>query len=102
MSSLCAHSFSYHTYFKDICRNCISNVFKNSLGSKGHEEIINEINIELGHADLYACKVPIYIYCFLHNLKKITSHQIFSNTYAVPVKEYSGMYSNSGGYSCLL
>lgn len=61
MSSLCAHSFSYHTYFKDICWNCILNVFKNSLGSKDHEEIINEINIELGHADLYACKVPIYI-----------------------------------------
>lgn len=60
MSSLCAHSFSYHTYFKDICRNCISNVSKISLGSKDHEEIINEINIELGHADLYACKVPIY------------------------------------------
>lgn len=42
-----------------MCTNCISNVFKNSLGSKDHEGIINEINIELGHADLYACKVPI-------------------------------------------
>lgn len=71
------------------------------MGSKDHEEIINEINIELGHADLYACKVPIYtVSCIIW--KKIISHQIFSNTYAVPVKEYSVTYSNSGGYSCLL
>lgn len=52
---------SYHTFFKDICTvgNYITNVYKNSRGSKDHEEIINEINTELCHADLYTCKVPI-------------------------------------------
>lgn len=29
------------------------------MGSNDYEEIINEINIELGHADLYTCNVPI-------------------------------------------
>lgn len=66
MSFLCVYLFSYYIYFKDICRNCILNVFKNLLGSKDYEEIINEINIELGYVDLYVCKVFIYIvFCII-------------------------------------
>lgn len=48
------------THILKIFVGIVSQMYLKSHWVVDHEEIINEINIELGHADLYACKVPIY------------------------------------------